>query len=157
MDFNQFDTVSAAEKGAPYHIECPVSLRPLFDNPKDPFEDNGKPCLVYVKGQEAASVRAQFRKEQQEKAKEELKDDDGSSSDYINFDELHDKAVRSFAPRIVRFENVKKGKKDATADDAEWFLNLNRVNNNPDEKPFVRQVADFSNSRSGYLGNDLSG
>lgn len=152
MDFTKFDSVAASEQGADYHLKCAATGKPLFDNDKDPYADNGKPCLITVKGQEAASVREQSRLRQKAKAQEKPSTDDGED-DFVTFDDLHKEAVKIIIPRIIGFKNIRKGKKEIGLEDAEWLLNLNRLNAHPNEEAFVKQLSDFSASRAGFLGN----
>lgn len=170
MDFQQFDSVSAAEKGAECHILHPVTQAPLFDNLDDPTEDNGKPCIVVVLGAEAPTVREINRANQKARAKAKLKGEtvnkagqttedgtDGLDDEEFSLDDLHDRMVQSLAPRIVGFKNISKGSKPATKKDAEWFLNLNRLSTQEGERSFAQQVGDFSSKRASYLGNALKG
>ena len=153
MDFNQFNTVAAAEKGAECHIKCPATLKPLFDNPDDPTADNGKPCIVVVLGGEAASVRAAIRAAQ--KARAAAAEDEDNLPD-TSLAELHERMVESVLPRIIGFKNISKGSKPATKADADWFLNLNVINGQKDEKSFAEQLGEFSSKRANYLGNASS-
>ena len=155
MDFTQFDSVAAAERGADCHVVHPASGKPLFDNPDNPFVDNGKPCLVTLLGAEAPSVRAANRERQKARAAAE-KANPEASDDAVMFDDLHDRLVEGIAPRIIGFKNIRKGDVAATKEDAAWFLNLNRMVGRAGEKSFVEQLSDFSSSRGRYLGNALS-
>lgn len=159
MDFNKFDSVAAAEKGAEMHIKHPVSQKPLYDNSKDPTKDNGKPCIVVLLGGEAPTVRSANREIQKTRAAAKPKTDktEGDQEDNINLDDLHDQMVETILPRVVGFKNVRNGSKAATKDDAEWFFNLNRFNGQPDERSFVEQAGDFSSKRESYLGNASKG
>lgn len=170
MDFQQFDSVSEAEKGAECHILHPATQAPLFDNPDDPTEDNGKPCIVMVLGAEAPTVREINRANQKARAKAKPKGEKASKDDQtpeddtealddeeFSLDDLHDRMVQSLAPRIVGFKNISKGSRPATKKDAKWFLNLNRLNTQEGERSFAQQVGDFSSKRANYLGNALKG
>lgn len=180
MDFQQFDSVSAAEKGAECHILHPVTQAPLFDNPGDPTKDNGKPCIVVVLGAEAPTVREINRANQKARAKAKPKgearakakpegektsktdqaaegDPDALEDEEFSLDDLHDRMVQSLAPRIVGFKNISKGSRLATKKDAQWFLNLNRLSTQEGERSFAQQVGDFSSKRANYLGNALKG
>lgn len=154
MDFNKFDTVSAAEKGAEWHIKDPVSLKPLYDNPEDPYADNGKPCVGILLGSEAPSVRSAARDAQKKRAagpEGDSKDSDKEAT--VSFDEIHEQLVDGMKFRLVAFKNVRRGDKPAGKSDAEWFFNLNRMNNQEGEISFVEQAIEFSNKRANYLGN----
>jgi len=80
MDFNKFDSVSAAEKGAAMQLKDPATLAPLFT-------EDGKPCEVILLGSEAPSVRAAMRELQKARANsqdaEGDTDDEGVSKDYF--------------------------------------------------------------------------
>ena len=159
MDFNKFDSVTAAEKGADCHLKHPATQQPLFDNPEDPFKDNGKPCIVILMGAEAPSVRAANRALQKARAlaKPDADSDSDQDSEFTSYDELHERMVENLVPRVLGFKNVRKGKQAATKEDAAWFFNLNRFNGQVKEKSFVEQAGDFSSSRVGYLGNASAG
>ncbi|AUQ49947.1 hypothetical protein PhaeoP83_01673 [Phaeobacter inhibens] len=151
MDFNQFDSVSAAEKGADCHLKHPATLKPLFDNPDDPTVDNGKPCLAVVLGAEAPSVRAASRARQ--KARAEADDGDEKADDENTLEAVHERMVEAMVPRVLGFKNVRKGKAPATKADAAWLFGLNRMNAQEGEMSFAEQVAAFSAKRGNYLGN----
>jgi len=158
MDFNKFDSVSAAEKGANYHVRHPATLKPLFDNPDDPTVDNGKPCLVELLGAEGPTVRALNRKIQKAQAQAEPKDehDRKEGGDELSIDDIHDRMVKTLAPRVLGFTNIKNGNTAATKKDAVWFFNLNHLNSQKGEMSFVEQAGEFSGKRSSCLGNVLA-
>lgn len=149
MDFNKFDSVAAAEKGADCHMKDPATLEPLFD-------EKGKPCIVTLLGAEAPSVRAATRELQKARAKAKEATGD-EAEDGISLDEIHDRLVEVLLPRVVGFKNISNGKKAATKEDAAWFFNLNRMNGRDDEKSFAEQCGEFSSKRAGYLGNVSAG
>ncbi|MBY6135035.1 hypothetical protein KUV61_04295 [Nocardioides marinus] len=159
MDFNAFDSVSAAEKGAELHIRHPATGKPLFDNPKDPFADNGKPCIVIVKGAEAPSVREARRALQKARAQAdgEPKAAEADKDEDLSFDDLHERMVEALSCQVCGFKNIHRGDQPATTKDVEWFLNLNRFNAQSDEKSFAEQLAEFSSKRANYLGNGSAG
>ncbi|MBY5976730.1 hypothetical protein KUV39_08730 [Phaeobacter italicus] len=150
MDFNKFDSVSAAEKGAAMHIKDPTTLEPLFT-------EDGKPCEIILLGSEAPSVRAAYREAEKarlnaEKA-EGTSDAEGDDAEFLSMDDFHEKTVELLLPRVVGFNNVFKGDKPATKKDAPWFFGLNRMNGQKGEKSFAEQASDFSAKRASYLGN----
>lgn len=153
MDFNAFDSVSAAEKGAECHIKHPATGKPLYDNPENPFEDNGKPCIVIIKGAEAPSVREARRALQKARAQAAEGEEASADAADLTFDELHDRMVETLVHQIDGFKNINNGDKAATKKDAVWFLNLNRFNAQSDEKSFAEQLGEFSSKRANYLGN----
>ncbi|ABF64346.1 hypothetical protein TM1040_1661 [Ruegeria sp. TM1040] len=149
MDFNKFDSVSAAEKGAAMQLKDPATLAPLFT-------EDGKPCEVILLGSEAPSVRAAMRELQ--KARANSQDAEGDTDDEgVSYDQIHDKLVEGLLPRVVGFNNVFNGDKPATKRDAKWFFGLNRFNGQEGEKSFAEQAAEFSAKRGGYLGNASAG
>lgn len=150
MDFNKYDTVTAAEKGAGLHVKDPATMKPLYDNPEGATVPNGKPCIVILKGFESQTVRDKQRETRKLRASDP---DEVEKPEDRSVDELHDSLVEQMVPRVVGFKNIHKGKKLATADDAKWFFELNRLNFHGDEKSFVQQAADYTSSRAGYLGN----
>lgn len=159
MDFNAFDSVSAAEKGAELHIKHPATGKPLFDNPDDPFADNSKPCIVIVKGAEAPSVREARRELQKARAQaDDAKNNEAEGNDDdLSFDDLHERMVEALSCQVCGFKNIHRGDNPATKKDVEWFLNLNRFNAQSDEKSFAEQLAEFSSKRANYLGNASAG
>ncbi|MCG7574849.1 hypothetical protein MHM39_14855 [Phaeobacter sp. CNT1-3] len=154
MDFNKFDTAARAEEGFDYHIKCAATGKPMFDNDEDPYVDNGKPCVVVMKGREAESVRAALREINKARAaaeKSEDKDENGA-----DFDQVHDLLVPSACVLITGFKNVNRDGKPAEAKDAEWFLNLNRFTGPSERQSFVEQITTAANDRGNVLGNGLS-
>ena len=135
MDFNQFDSRAAADKGAWMHVRSPINGKPMFDD--------GKPCRVKVLG-----VEGEIGQKLMSDARKQMKGD---------FDEIdaQDRMVSEALPLIVDFENIHRGKKLATApDDSEWFLRMQKVVGG-NEKSFVEQVRDFALIRANFLGNGL--
>lgn len=158
MDFNQFDTAGRAEAGFDYHIKCAATGKPMFDNDADPYADNGKPCLVKMKGREAESVRAAMRELNKARAAAEKAEGADKDEDLgADFDKLHDLLVASARVMITGFKNVNRDGKPAKADDAEWFLNLNRLTDANDRHSFVGQITTAANDRSNVLGNVSKG
>ncbi|WP_197919312.1 hypothetical protein [Thiosulfatihalobacter marinus] len=160
MDFDRFDSVSKAEDGFEYHVLCAGTGRPLFDNDDDPYKDNGKPCLVIMKGREAASVRAAMHEAKKARALEvrgQEEDGGGDESKDVDFDEVHDILVKAGCAVITGFKNVNRAGKPARAKDADWFLNLNRFVGPSDHKSFVEQIASAANDRARVLGNVSTG
>ncbi len=141
MDFNKFDSVSAAESGADLHLKHPATMEPLYG-------DDGSPCIVTLLGGEASAVRAALRDMQKKRAAQE--DDD---KDERTLEDIHELLVEGLIPRVVGFKNVFRGSKPATKKDADWFFNLNRLNGQEGEESFAEQASKFSSSREAYLGN----
>lgn len=155
MDFNVFNSVAAAEKGAALHLKHPATLELLYDNPKGPTVANDKPCVVMVLGAEAPSVRAASRAIQKARATSKPEDaKEGAEGDkLVSLDEIHDQMAETLAGRVTGFKNLRNGERPATKKDVDWFFSLNRLNAQEGEKSFVEQVGDFSSKRGNYLGN----
>ncbi|SMP32186.1 hypothetical protein [Shimia sagamensis] len=157
MDFTQFDSVKRAESGFDYHIKCAATGKPLFDNSDDIYADNGKPCLVTLKGREAASVRAALREAGKARALAEKDKGDEDEETSVNFDEVHDLMVTAGCIMIKGFKNIDREERPAKAKDADWFLNLNRFTGPSEFKSFVEQVTEAANDRAQVLGNASKG
>lgn len=140
MDFSQFDSRTAAETPRALHLIHPATGEPLFDGKK--------PCEVLVIGAESREAQAAIRKAQKAK----LKGDDDKS-----LEDVHAGLVAAARPLIKGFNNVARGDRPATAEDAEWFLNLNIITGRDGERSFVEQVMAFATSRANYLGNGSKG
>lgn len=141
MDFNALDSRQAAETGAAMDIRHPVS--------GDVLMDGDKVCRVILRGSESPTVQKAMRamkKAAAAKTEDEMR----------SVEEIHEEMVRMAAPLILGFENVDRGDKPATADDAKWFLGLNLFNGNADQPSFVQQVLMFASDRANYLGNAAS-
>lgn len=157
MDFNNLNSVAAAEKGADLHLCHPATGAKLYDNADNPFEDNGKPCIVTVLGSEAPAVRKSLRSVQKARAKAEP-EQDGKDDDDVSLDELHEQLVAGAKVLITGFKNINNGKKAAKApEDIDWFLGLNRVNLQENESSFAEQVNAFAAKRGNFLGNASDG
>ncbi|MBM1911688.1 hypothetical protein JQW38_18635 [Sulfitobacter pseudonitzschiae] len=92
-------------------------------------------------------------------------------------EDVHLQLCEGAAPFIVGFENVSKGDKPATAEDAEWFLDLTfpemgvkeDADGNPvldkdgspqfemTNCPFAKQVGEFAGKQANRLGNAPKG
>lgn len=142
MDFNSFDSRTAAETAGRLHLAHPATGEPLFADKK-----REKPCIVLVLGTESRAAQVAMNAVRKAVISGAKKADSGS------LDELHAAMVDSAKHLIVGFENVARGEAAATAADAEWFLNLQMLNGREGERAFVEQVLDFANSRANYLGN----
>jgi hypothetical protein len=165
MDFNNYNSRAAAETGQPMQIMDPWTGAPIMDG--------DKPCRVIVRGTASKSMQAKLRAKQKaammaKKAKG--KDDDDEAR---VMEDIHNQLCEAAAPFIVGFENVTKGDKPATAEDAEWFLDLTfpemglkldadgntildkdgaptfEMSNNP----FAKQISEFASKQANRLGN----
>ena len=138
MDFGQFDSRAAGDKGAWMHVNHPGTGKPMFDG--------DKPCRVRVlgiEGQVGSGIMADARK-----AMREPKSDDSD-------DDAQNKMVKEAKPLLVEFENIDRGDRPATApDDVEWFLRLQSVIGG-NKQSFVEQVRAFALDRGKILGNGL--
>ncbi|MCC0013870.1 MAG: hypothetical protein H6881_08330 [Rhodobiaceae bacterium] len=144
MDFSRFDSRAAADKPQAMHIKSPVNGKPLYDD-----GDKSKPCRVLVygiegnRGQDAVTAAQRAR----------MKDREADRNEPRSLSEIQAGMVKEFAPLIAGFENVNRGDKPATEEDAEWFLGLNFIGGNAKQQSFVEQVRDFATDRGNYLGN----
>lgn len=177
MDFNKFDSRALAEAGA---------LMTILDaNTGEPIMDNGKPCCVRVRGVASKSMQAKMRERQKAammkrsaKKKSKIKEDPEAQV----MEDIHLQLVEGAAPYIIGFENVERGGEPATADDAEWFLDLTfpemgmvtddegkPVMNETFEEdgtksqtpsfemknnPFAKQVGEFASKQANFLAVD---
>ena len=134
MDFGQFDSRAAGDKGAWMHVTNP------FDG--DPMHDDGKPCRVKVLGIEGEVGQGLF--DDVRKGMKGQADDKG-------------RIIRETIPLVVGFENIDRGDKPAIAPgDVEWFLSLQHVVGG-DHPSFVEQVRAFAIKRANFLGNVSGG
>lgn len=141
MIFDSFDTRKASSIARPLHIKHPATGEPLFDNEENPLADNGKPCLVMVKGVEAPDVVAAIKAAHEGKGKDQEQN-----------------LIDATKPLIVGFENIDREvngeARPATApDDVVWFLRLQRPNGRLGQMSFLEQVSTFAMDRTNYLGN----
>lgn len=143
MDFTKFDSRSAAETPQRLHLVDPASGAPIYAD-----DEQRKPCIVLVVGTESRTAQAALRAIRQAKVSGAKKSEKGET-----LEDLHMAMVEGAKPLIRGFENVFRGKAEASAADAEWFLNLQMMNGREGEKSFVEQVVDFATSRANYLGN----
>ena len=109
--------------------------------------------VVMVRGSESAAFQEEMRKMNAEAVK--VDDTDGKKT----VQDVHNELVRRVAPLITGFKNINRGSKPATADDAEWFLNLQTVGICKDGKApvFAMQVSEFAMQRTNFLGNASGG
>jgi hypothetical protein len=117
MDFNKFDSRAQAEIGSPMQVMDPWSGEPMM-------AEDGKPCIVIVRGTASKTMQAKMRAKA--KAAMQSKKDKGKVEDEEArvMEDVHLQLVESAAPFIVGFENIDNGNRPATAEDAEWFLDL---------------------------------
>jgi len=168
MDFNaNYNSREAAETGTPMQIVDPWSGEPVMDG--------DKPCRVIVRGTASRSMQAKMRaKQKAAMASKKAKGDkaDGDEEARV-MEDVHMQLCEGAAPFIVGFENVNKGDKPATADDAEWFLDLTfpemgvKLDKNGEtvmdkdgtpqfemtNNPFAKQVSEFAGKQANRLGN----
>tara|TARA_R100001369_G_scaffold16867_1_gene31966 strand:- start:1000 stop:1509 length:510 start_codon:yes stop_codon:yes gene_type:complete len=169
MDFNKFDSRAAAEAGQPMQILDPWTNEPMMDG--------DKPCRVIVRGTASKSMQAKMRaKAKAAMMSKKAKGDDAEDEARV-MEDVHMQLCEGAAPFIVGFENVAKGDKPATAEDAEWFLDLTfpemgvkldksgepvldkdgtpqfEMTNNP----FAKQIGEFAGKQANRLGNGQKG
>ncbi len=144
MDFTQFDSRAAASRGIWLHLDHPAQKgRKLFDD-----EDPAKPCRVQLMGREAPEAAAHYARIQRARAKGSAE----AATEKTN-EELHAELCEMAKPLIMGFQNIQRGKVAATKEDADWFLNLQLINGNPDQVSFVEQILRVVNDRGETLGN----
>ena len=140
MDFSQFDSVAASDRGAWMHAHSPINGQPLYAD-----EAKEKPCRVRVLGAEGEVGQKIFAE-----SRKALKGDE-SDEDHMA------KLVKRISPLVVGFENIDRGDKPAEAPaDVAWFLNLQRVVGG-DLPSFLEQVQAFALKRANHLGNVSGG
>ncbi|WP_312526702.1 hypothetical protein [Paracoccus sp. (in: a-proteobacteria)] len=157
MDFNNFDSRTAADEGRPMHIKHPATGELMWNDDGPKHDDDGNelprsnPCRVYVYGTEGNVAQEAFR----EAAKLDKLDDAATMADY------HERLCVTARKLVAGFENVNNGDRPATVGDAAWFLNLNTSSplKGREGQSFAEQVLQFSGTRGQYLGKpeaDLS-
>lgn len=143
MDFNDFDSRTAADEGRWMHVKHPVSGDLLYDG--------DAPCEVLCKGAEGREVQKEVAKMRAasvalQDAKEEGADDETMAM-------LHEKLCKAVTPFVAGFRNINNGAKPAKAPkDVAWFLDLNMMNGRHGERSFAEQIADFATRRASFLG-----
>jgi hypothetical protein len=169
MDFSKFDSRAIAEAGSP------MQILDVWTN--EPMMDGDKPCRVILRGTASASMQAKMRAAQ--KAAMQSKNSKGkdAENDARVMEDVHNQMVEAAAPFIMGFENVNKGDKPATVEDAAWFLGLsfpdmgvkedadgNPVLNKDGEatyemknNPFAKQCSEFASKQANRLGNGKKG
>lgn len=137
MDFGQFDSRSAGNKGAWMHVTSPIDGKPLYDD-----GDPKKPCEVLVYGIESeAGIRVL------ESSRQAMK---SQPKDEAILD-VAIRAAKETAPLVGGFRNINRGDVPAKSpDDVEWFLSL-QIHIIGDHKTFLEQVKDFSMRRENHL------
>ena len=171
MDFNStYNSREAAEAGTPMQILDPWTREPIMDG--------DKPCRVIVRGTASRSMQAKMRaKQKAAMMAKKAKGDKDEDEEARVLEDVHIQLCEGAAPFIVGFENVSKGAKPATADDAEWFLDLtfpemgvkeDAEGNTITDKdgtpvfemknlPFAKQIGEFAGKQANRLGNAKSG
>ena len=150
MDFSKFDNRKAADEGRWMQVVDPNTLEPLVS-------DDGKPCRVKVLGVASHAIQDAQRAVQRAAMKAPKPEDDARV-----LEDIHDESVKAAAPFIVGFENVERGGKPATAEDAEWFLGLTfpimtakiidgEIKFETKNRTFAKQVTEFA-SGDDFLG-----
>lgn len=139
MDFNNFDSRAAAEKGRDMQVKNPVTGELMFDGKN--------PCMVNVIGSESREAQSALRVINKAKTKDKKTDDQ-------SLEDLQKVLVASAAAVIKGFKNINRGDKPAVVpDDVEWFLGLQLINGQEGEESFVEQVSKFAVKRANFLGN----
>ena len=166
MDFNKFDSRAKAESGSPMQI--------LDAWTGEPMMDGDKPCEVILRGTASKSMQAKQRAAQ--KAAMQSKADKPADTEARVMEDVHNQLCEAAAVFIVGFNNVSRGDKLATAEDAMWFLDLtfpemgvkvdengNSVLNKDGEpvfemtnNPFAKQCSEYASKQANRLGNGKS-
>lgn len=170
MDFTKFDSRAAAEAGQPMTILDPWSNEPMMDG--------DKPCLVIVRGTASKSMQARMRAKQKAAMMSKKDKKAGAEDEEARvMEDVHNQLCEGAAPFIVSFVNVSNGLRPATAEDAEWFLDLtfpemgiktDADGNNVLDKdgaptfemsnnPFAKQISEFAGKQANRLGNARKG
>ena len=177
MDFNKFDSRAAAETGQPMQILDQWTNEPMLTA-------EGEECCVLVRGSASKSAQAAMRAKQKaaimsrkskaQSAPKTVGDTPAEQEEEARvMEDVHNELCAAAAPFILGFVNVMNGERLATADDAEWFLNLSfpamdvtkdeygdpvvdadgvpkyKMTNNP----FAKQVVEFAGNQANRLGN----
>jgi hypothetical protein len=138
MDFNQFDSRAASETGRDLHLAHPATGEPIYNE--------GKPCIVVVKGLESEAGQAAVAAWRRELMKEDSKEAERKT--------VRDQMMATAIPLVVGFKNIENGGRPAEApQDVEWLLNMHIPNGQPGERSFLEQVVDFATKRRNFLGN----
>lgn len=117
MDFTKLDSRAKAEAGTAMNILDAWTGEPIMDGDKH--------CRVIVRGTASKTMQAKMRAKA--KAAMQSKKDKGDKAEDEEarvMEDVHNQLCEGAAPFIIGFENVNKGDKPATAEDAEWFLDL---------------------------------
>jgi len=150
MDFNTFNTISAANRGSWLHVNSPLDGKPLY-LPKtledgSTADDKSKPCRVKVLGAEGRVAQEMVAEERRKMKGEEQPDAQ---------DQIRDQAARL----ITGFENIYNGDVEAKSpEDNQWFCGLQKTLIRTGVHPsFAEQVRNHSMTRMHDLGNAQSG
>ncbi len=144
MDFSKFDARSAASKPFDLHLRHPATNTLLYND-----AEQKEPCIVMVYGIESPQIQKQLAALQ----RAAMTAGDGVRQ---SNEELHDAAVQMAKVFIAGFKNMYRTvdgeERPMNVSDAEWFLNLQMLNGNRNERSFVEQVTNCANKRANYLG-----
>lgn len=152
MDFEKFDSRAAATRGAKLHIKHPVTGEPVYDDPIENGGTNSRPCNVIVLGSESHQAQAALREIQKRRMTATSGKKKGEEE--VRFlTDLQAELVEAIKPLILGFENINRGKSEATLADVDWFLNLQLMNGSETEISFAEQISNFARSRANFLGN----
>ena len=150
MDFTKKDARGAAETAQFCALRWPETGKPIMDG--------DKPVGAMVVGASARTVQAALKADQRAKLQSAKGEDETRALADIQAD-----LVKSAARLTTGFVGVQRGDKDATAEDAEWFYDLNMFSTSSlltpkpgqwQNQSFAQQVLSFSNDAANYLGND---
>ena len=151
MDFTKKDARGAAETAQFCPLRWPETGKPIMDG--------DKPVGAMVLGASARTVQAALKADQRAKLQASKDKEDEARA----LEDIQSDLVKSAARLTTSFVGVQRGDREATADDAEWFYDLNMFSTAsllaPDKRKwqhlsFAQQVLAFSNDAANYLGND---
>ena len=70
----------------------------------------------------------------------------------IPLEQLRVEMMASATQLIVGFKKVHRGKKPAAVEDADWFVGLQLITFDEEEKSFAEQVIEHAKKRANFLG-----
>lgn len=167
MDFNKFDSRAQAETGTPMQI--------LDQWTGEPMMDGDKPCRVIVRGAASRTMQSLMR-DKQRALMTASKKNKGEDEARV-MEDVHNQLCEGASPFVVGFENVSRGDKPATSEDADWFFDLtfpemgvkedddgNTItgeDGSPEfemkNNPFAKQVGEYAGKQANHMGNAKKG
>lgn len=160
MDFlKQYDARGAAETARPLELRDQAT--------GEVIENNGKPCIVMVKGASSRAVQAELRRDELERAKKaKAAAKTGTQVDTNTAQDMHEATVKAALRLIVGFGNMQTtgedGKaRDLTVEDAPALLDLNFISmahlmrekdvEHWTKPSFAQQILEFAQDDADFL------